>query len=467
MNRLWVRLGLSFTLVVVVTTGVVAVLANRTASDAFRLYASYAGASPAELVESLAALYRRQGTWHGVETVLAGEWPRMPMAGWVMSGRRGFTFPEGSQSQIVLADARGHVLFDFPRSRSERHLTYDEQVAAEDIVVDGELVGRLVVALPTQSAIPGPLEERFFERLRQLLLAGGLVAGTIGLLLGLGFSHSLSAPLQRLAAAARAVAAGDLSHRVAVQGSAELAEVSRAFNDMAAELQQAEQLRQNLMADVAHELRTPLTVLRGNLQAILEDVYPANKREIGVLYDETQLLSRLVDDVRELALADSGRLQMNLQAIDLKKTLSAACESLTPSVRARDVSLTLQVPEGLPAVLADPDRVAQVLYNLLVNALQHTPPGGTITVTACRVDGGAEVVVSDTGEGIAPEHLPHVFDRFWRSDPARSRDERQGGSTGLGLSIARSLVNAQGGRIWVDSEPGGGAVFHFTLPLNG
>jgi signal transduction histidine kinase len=321
MNRLWVRLVLAFTLVVVVTTGVVAVLANRTASDAFRLYASYSGAPPADLVESLAAYYQRQGNWYGVEAVLGGEWHKMPMAGWPAPGRRGFIFPEGSQSQIVLADAGGHVLFDFTRPRSDRYLTYDEQVAAEDIVVDGELVGRLVVALPVQSATPGPLEQRFFERLRQLLLAGGLVAGAIGLLLGLGFSHSLSAPLQRLAMAARAVAAGDLSHRVAVQGSAELAEVSLAFNDMAAELQQAEQLRQNLMADVAHELRTPLTVLRGNLQAILEGVYPATKRELGVLYDETQVLSRLVDDVRELALADAGRLQMNLQPVDLRKTL--------------------------------------------------------------------------------------------------------------------------------------------------
>jgi histidine kinase len=130
------------------------------------------------------------------------------------------------------------------------------------------------------------------------------------------------------------------------------------------------------------------------------------------------------------------------------------------------VDLTLRLPEDLPAVLADPDRVAQVLYNLLVNALQHTPSGGTITVTACRTDEGVEVAVSDTGEGIAPEHLPHVFDRFWRPDPARSRDERREGSTGLGLSIARSLVNAQGGRIWVDSQPGEGAAFHFTLPLS-
>jgi two-component system sensor histidine kinase BaeS len=130
------------------------------------------------------------------------------------------------------------------------------------------------------------------------------------------------------------------------------------------------------------------------------------------------------------------------------------------------VNLTLQLSEKLPAVLADPDRVAQVLYNLLVNALQHTSSSDTITVTAHRTGDRVEVVVSDTGQGIAPEHLPHVFDRFWRADPARSRDERRESGTGLGLSIARSLVRAQGGRIWVESEPGGGAAFHFTLPLN-
>ncbi len=467
MNRLWVRLVLAFGLVIVVTTAAVGALANRTAGEAFRLYASYSGEAPADLVAGLTEFYQARGTWQGVETVFRWEWHQMPMTGWPMRGPRGFTFPEGSQLHIVLADRGGRVVYDMLDPRSDRQMTRDESAAAEDIVVNSEVVGRLAIALPTQSAIPGPLELRFFERLRQLLLAGGIVAGGVGLLLGTGLSRGLSAPLQRLAIAARAVAAGDLSHRVAVSGSAEVAEVSQAFNEMAAGLEQAEQLRRNLMADVAHELRTPLTVLQGNLQAILDGVYHLDKAEVSVLYDQTRLLSRLVDDVRELALADAGQLHMNPHALEPTEMLRTACEGLLPTAQAESVEIIIQVPDGLPRVQADPDRVAQVLSNLLVNALQHTPDGGAIRVSASATGEGVEVAVSDTGEGIAPEHLPHVFDRFWRADPARPRSADRQGSTGLGLSIARSLIEAQGGRMWAESEPGMGATFRFTLPLAG
>lgn len=465
MNRLWVRLVFAFGLVILVTTAVVGALANRTAGDAFRLYASYSGAPPGDLVESLAAYYQTQGTWQGVEIVLRRVWRQMPMAAWPMRGPRGFTFPEGSQSQVVLADVGGRVVFDILDPHSNRHMTRDESAAAADIVVDGQVVGRLAVALPTQSAIPGPLAQSYFDRLRQLLLAGAMIASGVGLVLGLGLSRGLSAPLQRLATAARAVAAGELSHRVAVAGSTEIAEVSQAFNEMAAGLEQAEQLRQNLMADVAHELRTPLTVLQGNLQAMLDGVYPLDQAELAVLYDETRLLSRLVDDVRELALAEAGQLHMSIQSVDPASVLRRACDSLLPTAQAQAVDLTVKVPEDLPVVHVDSDRVAQVLYNLLTNALQHTPSGGSITVTASATDKAVEVVVSDTGEGIAPEHLAHIFDRFWRADPSRTRGERWDGSSGLGLAIAQSLVSAQGGRIWVESDLGKGAAFHFTLPL--
>jgi two-component system OmpR family sensor kinase/two-component system sensor histidine kinase BaeS len=244
-----------------------------------------------------------------------------------------------------------------------------------------------------------------------------------------------------------------------------MAEVSQAFNEMAAGLEQAEQLRQNLMADVAHELRTPLTVLQGNLQAILDGVYPLDEAELSVLYDETRLLSRLVDDVRELALAEAGQLSMNIQVADPTSVLRGACDSLLATVHAQGVNLITQIPEDLPRVRADPDRVAQVLYNLLMNALQHTPSGGSVAVTASATEEGVEVVVSDTGEGIAAEHLTHIFDRFWRADPSRTRDERWKGSSGLGLAIAQSLVSVQGGRIWAESELGEGSAFHFTLPL--
>jgi two-component system OmpR family sensor kinase/two-component system sensor histidine kinase BaeS len=288
------------------------------------------------------------------------------------------------------------------------------------------------------------------------------------LVIGAILNRRLNAPLQRLAAAARAVAASDLDQQVETGGSIEVAQVGQAFNEMTASLKEAETLRQNMVADVAHELRTPISVLQGNLWAILNDAYPLEKAEISRLYDETRLLSRLVEDLRELALADAGQLHLNLRPTDVAQVIRRTIDNLGLAAEVQEVSLTAQLPDDLAPAQADPDRVAQVLRNLLVNALRHTPSGGSVTVSASSMAETLEIAITDTGEGIAPQDLPHVFERFWRADSARSRggaEERLAGGTGLGLSVAQSLVEAQGGRIWVESTPGEGTVFRFTLPL--
>jgi signal transduction histidine kinase len=251
------------------------------------------------------------------------------------------------------------------------------------------------------------------------------------------------------------------------EGSAELAEVAQAFNQMTAALEASEEQRKNMVADVAHELRTPLSVVQGNLQAILDDVYPLDKAEITRLHDETRLLSRLVDDLRDLALADAGQLGLNLQPTAAEDIIQSTVESLALAAEAQEIELSFQGSDRLPSVQADPDRLAQVLRNLLVNALRHTPAGGSVVVTAAAAPEVVEIAVTDTGEGIAPEDLGRVFDRFWRADRSRTRDERWEGGTGLGLSVARSLIEAQGGRIWADSTPGQGSTFRFTVPLGG
>ena len=462
MNRLWVQLTLAFAVVILVTAGTVGVLANLRAGEAFRLYLSYSPGDLYEpLLEGLSAYYEMHGTWEGVESLLQV----MPLMREPMMGRRrSFTFPEERSPQVVLADHKGRVLYDRLGPDMVRRLTRDEEAAALDILVDGNVVGRLVIAWPMESAILGPLEQRFVARLRQLLAIGAALAGGLGLVLGLALSRSLTAPLQRLASAARALAAGDLAQRVEVTGSADVADVAQAFNEMAEGLEEAERLRHNLIVDVAHELRTPLSVLQGNLQAILDDVYPLDRAEITRLYDETRLLSRLVDDLRELALADAGELRLNLQATDAGRVVQAAAESLSPAAQAQGVTLTAEVRGSLPQIQADPDRLAQVLRNLLVNAFRHTPTGGSVTLTASATADEVEFAVSDTGEGIAAEDLPHIFERLWRADRSRTRDERWAGGSGLGLSIAKSLVEAQGGRIWVESKQSQGATFRFTMP---
>jgi signal transduction histidine kinase len=194
------------------------------------------------------------------------------------------------------------------------------------------------------------------------------------------------------------------------------------------------------------------------------------KGEISRLYDETRLLGRLVDDLRELALADAGQLRLNLQPTDAGLVIGTMAENLSLVAEAEGVTLDVQLPDDLGAVQADPDRLTQVLGNLLVNALHHTPPGGKIMVTAQQAGNTVQISVADTGEGLAPQDLPHVFERFWRADPARAHNGQAGKDrwarrSGLGLSVAQSLIEAQGGRIWAESELGRGSTFHFTVPV--
>jgi two-component system OmpR family sensor kinase/two-component system sensor histidine kinase BaeS len=375
---------------------------------------------------------------------------------------------------LILADADGQVVRDGPRGEPGRKLSRDEEAAAQEIMVGDRVVGQLVIFRPIQSAIFGPMEQAFVTRLRWLLVAGALLAGALGVLLGVVLSRSLTAPLRRLATAARAVADRDFSRRVQVEGSIEMAEVAEAFNEMTETLESSERQRRNMVADVAHELRTPLSVVQGNLRAILDDVYPLDKTEISRLYDETRLLSRLVDDLRELALADAGQLRLSLSPIDVASEIEATTDSLALAAEAQRVALSAHLPDGLPLVQADADRLAQVLRNLLVNALRHTPAGGSVAVMAAPAGSEVEIAVMDTGEGIDPQDLPKVFERFWRADVARRRtgrpradsgDVRWAGGLGLGLSVAQSLVEAQGGRIWAESALGEGTTFRFTLPV--
>jgi two-component system OmpR family sensor kinase len=313
---------------------------------------------------------------------------------------------------------------------------------------------------------PGPpghhmgalLEDQFIDNLHGVLVVAAVIAGGTGAVLGFVISRTVAAPLANLSEAARDFAAQKWDRRVTVQGTDEIADVARAFNAMADELQRAETLRRNLMADIAHELRTPLTVMQGNLRALLDGVYPLEMREIATLYDETRLLSRLVADLRELALAEAGRLPLNMQTLPLEPILGKAVDQFSAAAEAQNTQLQ-QVESLLPPVQADPDRLAQVLHNLLANALRHTP-GGSITISGERADNQVRIRVCDTGEGITPADLPHIFDRFYRAG-----DSRDGSNSGLGLAIAKAWVEAMGGTIGVESNTPQGSTFWFTVKV--
>ena len=408
-------------------------------------------ASAQNLAPELVAYYAAQGSWDGVAAQLDGA-----VGG---RGRGTGAAGRGGMWTLQLADAAGQVLYDSAGGALGGVLSRNQRETAIPIVVDSATVGYLLALTPGSAQLAGA-EQAFLDRINQALLVGAAFALLLGVLVGVVLARTLAAPLGQVSAAAGAIAAGDLSQRVPERGTVETQALAHSFNQMAANLEQAEQLRRNLLADVAHELRTPLTVIQGNLQALLDGVYPLERAEIATIYDETRLLSRLVADLRELAQAEAGQLKLHLGPVDVAAVLAQTVDSFALLAQQEQVSLQLDSPADLPPALADLDRLAQVLRNLLANAVRHAAPGGHVQVTVRPDQRLLRFSVADDGPGIPAADLPHVFDRFWRGDPARSRDS---GGSGLGLAITRHLVEAQGGQIGVESSERQGTVFWFVL----
>lgn len=324
-------------------------------------------------------------------------------------------------------------------------------------------------ASPVQLPPPGLFEGIYHnligaQRLEILARLVRLLLGIsfVGILVGAISSWGLAAPLHNLAIAARAVGSQDLSQRIEVRGSSEVREVAEAFNAMAEALENADRMRNSMLADIAHELRTPLTVIQGNLRAILDDVYELDKIEVARLYDQTRQLSRLVDDLHDLAQLEANQFSLALSTQDLLEISKDVAAIYQPLVEDQGISLVLDLPDKISPIEGDAARITQCLNNLLNNALQHTPAGGEIHISAEESEGAVSLTVRDTGTGIDPKHLPRVFDRFYRADPDRSR---QTGGSGLGLAITKALVNAHGGAITAFSAGRAqGSTFNISFP---
>lgn len=272
--------------------------------------------------------------------------------------------------------------------------------------------------------------------------------------------RTIALPLGDLVAASSRIANGDYSARVRERGPREVRSLARAFNSMTERLQASDQTRRAMLADVTHELRTPLTVIQGNLEGLIDDVYPRDDAHLQPILDETRVLSRLIDDLRTLTLAESGALQLQKEQIDLGVLIGETIASFRAQADSAGITIDSNLAPNLPMVQVDPARIRQVLENLISNALRYTSTGGQISVQ-CTVDSGQSqsivVEVKDTGRGISADELPHVFERFYKS-----RDSR---GTGLGLAIAKNLVAAHGGEISAQSEIGKGTTILFTLPM--
>lgn len=307
------------------------------------------------------------------------------------------------------------------------------------------------------------LQEQFQSVVQQALLISGFAALAAAVVVSLFVSRRIVEPIQTLSNVSRRLAQGFYRERTYIQADDEIAQLAQSVNQLAEALDQTERRRLALLADVTHELRTPLATIGGYMEGLVDGVVSANPATFNLILRETRRLQRLIEDLELLSRVEAGQLPVVARAIDLRSVLEAQIAQFEPLFSSNHVTLSLDVPEQLPQVWADPDRVAQVLINILANAYRYTPAGGQVTVQVSTDDHEVRVAVIDSGIGIAAEHLPHLFERFYRVDKSRARNS---GGSGIGLAIARHLIYAQGGEIWAESDGiGKGARFIFTLPL--
>ncbi len=450
-KSLFFRLMGAFAVIIVVGVVVVSLIANQTTASEFQQFMFRGQMVRAQdLTGELAAYYRAQGNWEGAKTFL-----RDPSSGMMMGGMMG-------ADGLWLADANGIILASADDTRLGQTITTRERADGLPIELDGQIIGILVPDPQVMHGMTDAAAQDFLVQVNRSILIAGLAAAAIALILGFILFRQITAPLNALASASDKIAAGDLSARAPVRGDDEIARVARSFNTMADHLARSETARRNMLADVAHELRTPIGVIQSHLEAMMDGIFPTDSEQLASLHDETIFLSRLVGDLRELALADAHQLTLTREPVDLRSFVERTVAAFQPQANERQIKLSTRPAENLPLVNIDAQRIEQVLHNLLSNALRYAPTQGSVSVSLVREGNLVRVEVRDTGNGISPDELPHVFERFWRGDKSRSRAR---GGTGLGLAIARQWVEQHGGTIGVESELGRGTMFWFTLPL--
>ena len=444
LSRLWVKLALAFVFVALVGVVLVAILANRATSVGFQQYLQTGETGQLQdLQDNLSAFYAQQGTWEGTNTVL-----RRSGIGPETSGGGYFLRVIDANEQIVGArGGQGRAMNEF-----------DIELP---ILVNGQRVGSL---LATEASQGGHAGEQYLSSVNQAIIYAGIAAIIIALLLGIVLAQRLTRPLRQLTTATQAVAAGDFSQQVAVTSNDEIGDLARDFNQMARTLEISEKQRQQLLADTAHDLRTPISIMRSHLEAMLDGVFPATPENLAIVHEETLHLSRLVDDVRTLSLVETGHLPLNMSPVEITELVQQVVAAFMPLAEADGVQLNTNLTKTDP-IKADAARLHQVLANLIANALRYAPQGEenppTVSVTVENQSDTVRIGIKDNGPGLTADQQQHVFDRFWRSDSARNRDE---GGSGLGLAITQGIVEAHGGSISVASQPGSGTEMIVRLP---
>ena len=458
-HKLQFRLFIGFVIIIIVAIGTTSIFASITLRNEVQQYEDDIRLRTEFILERY---YKENSSWEGIQ-------PLVEQIG-ALHGQR-----------IIITDNLNNIVGD-----SENELIgqqYDLEWRGKPILLPemeyfppmapSEIVPGPGIFPPGGTIIAGtlyviPVESDPFSATNLLkainvfLITGGILAIVVATFITFILARRISQPIRALTLAANRLGKGDFSQRVDIKDKSEVGELADTFNSMADNLERSETLRRHIVTDVAHELRTPVSNIRGQLEAIQDKLLKPDTKSIGSLHEETMLLSRLIDDLQDLTLMEAGKINIIKEPEDVKAIILQTVDVMQPRARSSGLSINTDIPDGLPSCYIDQHRVSQILKNLVSNAIIHTPKHGQINISARKLDSQVEISVADTGEGISQEDLPYIFERFYRADKSRTRVT---GGTGLGLTITKRLVEAHGGEIKVESEPGQGSKFYFTIPI--
>ena len=459
------KLGGALLLVVLVSVGLMAYLTNQNTASQFQQYIQGGNTAYTQMIiNNLEQYYLQQHGWNGVQEILKASL-------------------RSDDDRIILADNSGIIIADTANQLVGKSADSTNIQNTATIQASGQSVGTLYLdisymgmgkgymggrnMMSTATPVQNPAEI-FLGRINSYLWIAGIIAIAVALVLGILLTRQITRPIGALKTGAKHITEGDLSYRVKIRSHDEIGQLADSFNNMAVRLGNSEQSRRQLVSDVAHELRTPLTIIQGTVDGIEDGVFAPDKEHLDTIKEQTSLLNHLVNDLRDLSLAESGQLKLEIQPADMTDLVKRKLNQFQISAQKKNIRLNLESDPHLPEIKIDSKRIEQALGNLFSNAIRHTPEGGKITASLKSISSPAgknELLISitDTGEGIAPEHLPHLFERFYRVESSRARSE---GGAGLGLAIVQQMVQAHGGRVWAESQPGRGSTFYIALPYS-